>query len=304
MGKRLTLTDYLFTLVFIFMLVCIVGAFFYGVQVGKARSAEEYEKLLVKKYEAEHKLEAYHQQYLVSFYHTVLLPYREFQKTWFDSIHALTTEASGVKPKALLDDLAAAAKRQYDEIKITSMPESSPLLLEAHTKYMQSLKLFDVAFDKFDARGLSGHEIARAFDTDPYFVEAQQFALDAQNDFYAAIISWNETVRKLPNKEILAQESISLADWNKLELNLKNKFAGEWLSKHHHFVNYYPQDLVIRIDDLISSGQAEKLGLTTVNVVAETLIHTGAVRQGDFLKGHARYQHETLPQLPFFYAQN
>jgi len=80
MEKRLTRTEMLFSLGFLFMLVFAVGAFFYGVKMGsdktEAKFIEQTKHLSSGNVKS---ATAYQQQDLVSFYHTVFLPYREFE---------------------------------------------------------------------------------------------------------------------------------------------------------------------------------------------------------------------------------
>ena len=81
MDKHLSRFQMLFSLGFIFMLVLAVAAFFAGVEVGSSRTESRYEakKLLAA---ASSSKPSYSQQDLVSFYHTVFSPYREFQNEW------------------------------------------------------------------------------------------------------------------------------------------------------------------------------------------------------------------------------
>src|SRR5690554_1547376 len=89
MSKRLSRSDYIFTLIFIFMLVLTIAAFFYGLKTGKENAETKYEQMLIEKEEIPVELTAYDQQYLVSFYHTIYLPYRDFQKKWFEHMDSI-----------------------------------------------------------------------------------------------------------------------------------------------------------------------------------------------------------------------
>src|SRR5690606_27528017 len=102
MGKRLTISDYLFAFLFIFMFFCIIVAFFYGVDVGNKRAAEHYEQLL-KAQTAEplpEELSSYHQQHLVSFYYNVYYPFRTFQSSWTNTLTNIGTEPPAEVRKA------------------------------------------------------------------------------------------------------------------------------------------------------------------------------------------------------------
>lgn len=303
--KRLSLSDYLLSLLFIVMLICIVGAFFYGVEVGKKRAADKYEQLLVEKQAQEHLLSAYHQQYFVSFYHTVFLPWREFHKEWFETMERIRYAEPSRQLGSMLKDLERSARQAYDSVRIATVPDTSPMLWEAQKKYMQSLKLFATALGRIDPKGMTGPELAEAIEHDAYFREAKQFALQAQNDFYDAIAIWNETVQNVPHRPLLEQSELAVDQWRNMNLNFKNRYVTAWMMENDHFVEFLPQDLVIRIDELIRTGQAEQMGLSTIPSIASTLVQTGAVRNGDFLNGQSRYYaNEPVPQLPFFSANS
>jgi|HigsolmetaAR203D_1030402.scaffolds.fasta_scaffold01381_7 hypothetical protein len=305
MGKRLSLSDYLFTLLFIVMLAGGVGAFFYGVEVGKGQSAAKYEKLLSEKKAENHEFPAYHQQYLVSFYHTVFLPYREFQKVWFEAEEALAA-GRAADAKSVMANVARAAEREYEAMDSAALfPEHSGLLTDAHTKYLQSLKLFSNAAKKFDAAGRNGSELLAAVEADAYFREAMQFGLDAQRDFFTAISLWHESVDPSVKTDAVKREKLSFDDWNALGVNHKNRYVAGWLARAGKFGNFYPQDLTLRIDEMIAQGNAAKMNLDDISEVAATLVDTRAVRFGDFVSGkHLYYGNSPFPQLPFFFASN
>jgi hypothetical protein len=72
--------------------------------------------------------------------------------------------------------------------------------------------------------------------------------------------------------------------------------------KQNQFLPLYPQDLTVRIDEMIANGQAKKLNLTDVQSIVEMLADTNAARKGDYISGKDKwYAGETMPQLPFFY---
>lgn len=303
MLKKLTLLDYIYSLVFIFLLICIVGAFFFGVQIGKDRSAAKYEELLTIKKGEEHQLDAYHQQYLVSFYHTVFLPYREFQKNWFDTMTAIELRTSSRSGESLMKDVAAIAEEKYAEIKKVNLPSSSSLLVEAQTNFLQSLKLFTSAAGETDLSA-SGLTLIQNIEKSAFYTEAKNFGLEGLTRYYRSIRLWNESEKPLANKALAAEEALTIEQWKSLNLNLKNEFISSWLLRSQNYNNFYVQDLVLRIDELIESGQADRMGIKEVTNIADTLVATKAVRYGDFIVGKSKYyESELLPQLPFFFAE-
>lgn len=303
MNKRLSRSDYLFSLIFIFMLIAVVGAFFYGLKIGEDRAAASYEKLHQTK-EVPKQPTAYQQQQLVSFYHTIYLPYHDFQKKWFEHINSIELDHASVDRKSLLKELDKLAKEKYDKLIAMSMPEVSPLLRNAHSDYLKSLKLFSEASKKMakQANELSSGKLMSAIKQDAFFQEAESFALAAQSNYYAAIVKWNETVN--PNMEhiqLLKEKNLSLNQWNQLNFNLKNAVIASILTAEKYYEPYTPQDMTARIDEMSANGQIKKMNLNKIVETVEMLANTGAVRRGDYLRSKQFYEDETVPQLPFFF---
>ncbi|WJH34229.1 hypothetical protein N6H14_30735 [Paenibacillus sp. CC-CFT747] len=126
MNKRLTRSDYLFALLFIFMLFCTLGAFFYGLKLGAERTEARYEQQRKAEETASKGLTAYHQSYLVSFYHTIYLPYKDFQNKWFQDLASIESDGSSVDPSSLLKELAKLAEEKAKSVEAGSAPETSP----------------------------------------------------------------------------------------------------------------------------------------------------------------------------------
>jgi hypothetical protein len=302
MNKRLTRTDYLFALMFIFMLVCILGAFFYGLEIGKQKSDQKYEKLMHADTVVVEEPGAYDQQVLVSFYHTIYLPFREFQNKWFEQLHQIETNSTTVDAAAVLKELSKLSNEKYKALQGKTLPNSSPLLQEAHQNYLKSLKLFTDALTSYQSKAntLRGTQLLEEMGKDAFFIEAKIQALTAQKNYFESVVKWNQTLDyNLKPADISKPASMDV--WRQMNLNIKNWYVTQQLLNEKSFVPYYPQDVTIRIDDFIASGQANKLGAADVNQTLNLLLSTDAIRSGDFVKGKAkRYSSEQLPQLPFF----
>jgi hypothetical protein len=305
MNKRLSRSDYMFALIFIFMLVFALGTFFFGLKLGQDRTTAKYEDAVFKKNQEAQGYAAYDQQYLVSYYHTIYQPYREFHKTWFEQLNELELHKSS-DSAMVLKNLSKLAKEKYDELSTKSMPDSSPLLQEGQQNYAKSLKLFSEALDNITvkANGMPTKDLLDYMEKDSYLTEAQKFALAAQKNYYDSIIKWNEA-NDPQLKKADASKPLPLADWNALNLNAKNDYIANALAAAAVYKPFTPQDLSIRIDELIASGQAKKMNLATIQQVSDALMATDAVRTGDYILNKNKwYPNETLPQLPFFFSQN
>ncbi|HZG55447.1 hypothetical protein [Paenibacillus sp.] len=303
MEKKLTKFDIMMVLGFIFALTVGVAAFFFGLQTGKEQTDAKYKAIIAELVDEKNQDNvSYHQQQLVSFYHTVLLPFREFQDRWFR--HAATIEAGGgsTDADALLKELGRLAKEISEEIKPTTIPEVSPLLRDAQANYLKSLALFAAATDRLQ-KGPDGAALAESMRQDDYVAEAASFALKAQAEYYDAIWQWHAANEPVPvGAELIEKNNLTFEEWRTLPLNGKNLFLARLLAEVGAFSPFYPQDVAARIDDLDAAGRVGQLQLADLRAAVSTLLSTGAVRSNDYFQSKEKhYRGEKLPQLPFFY---
>lgn len=303
MNKKLTKFDIAVVLGFILSLVVGVAAFFSGLQIGKDQAEAKY-ALLIKDLTDERNRDnvSYHQQQLVSFYHTVLQPYQEFRSTWFKHLHAIEAGGGATDGADLLKELKRLAEEISKQIQPTTIPEISPLLRDSQADYLRSLTLFADAAERLQ-RSPSGPGLAEAMRTDAVVQEAASFALKAQAEFYEAIWLWH--LQQDPGADagpLVDKENLTFPEWRSLPLNAKNLVISRMLAEFGAYEPFYPQDAATRIDELIASGQAEQLGVADLAGALKTVLSTGAVRLNDYyLSKDKLYKQETLPQLPFFH---
>ncbi|MEV5028437.1 hypothetical protein [Paenibacillus sp. LPE1-1-1.1] len=304
MEKRLTTTAMLFSVGFVFMLVCSVGAFFYGIQIGTEKTEAKYEKEDAGSKQASASVSPYQQQDLVSFYHTVFLSYREFQNEWFSAMNKLSQGKTN-EATSMFKDLASLAGDKAHEASSVNM-QSSPLLGEAQVSYIRSLNLFEEASNTAaaQAKTLSFNELKKKIEQEKNYMSASQFALSAQQAYYAAMLKWAATVDLDIPSDYKSPALLELTQWKKLSITIKNKIMADQLLTRKKLTHYYPQDLTSRVDEFVESGQAAKMKVHTVTAVVDLLINTEAVRSGDFIESKSRlYENALLPQLPFFTSE-
>lgn len=302
MEKRLTTTAMLFSVGFVFMLVCTVGAFFYGIQIGSAKTEAKYTAENEDTNAAAASVSPYQQQDLVSFYHTVFLPYREFQNEWFAAMNKLS-QGKTKEATSMFKDLSSLADTKAKEASSVDM-QKSRLLGQAQVNYIRSLKLFKDASSMAaaSAKTLTSNELIKHVEQEKTYLSAAQFALTAQQAYYSAMLKWSATVDLDIPSEYKAPSILELTQWQKLPITIKNKLMADQLMTRKKLTSYYPQDLTSRVDDFAQSGQAKKMKIHTLSAVVDLLINTEAVRSGDFTESKSRlYQQVLLPQLPFFY---
>jgi hypothetical protein len=302
MEKRLTRTEMLFSLGFIFMLILAMGAFFVGLKIGSDKTEAKYVPSKKLNTEAAAKVTAYEQQDLVSFYHTVFLPYREFMNEWVAEVDNMKAGLTS-DPASKLKELSSLADKQYDAASKAVVSNVSPLLVDAQTNILKSLKLFSQAMGRHRGTAEAGESIAviAGIGKDVYYREAIEFSLQAQAEYYSSMLKWNASIDPDLPEDFIAPKLMELADWKTQPLIIKNKLVAEELHSRMLLTAYYPQDLTARIDQFISSGQASNMKIKTVSSIVDLLISTDAVRTDDFLTFKSRYYEDAvLPQLPFF----
>jgi len=304
MGKKLTSTDYLIAFLFIFMFFCIIVAFFYGVNVGKTKAAEEYEIKLraTTEEEVSEELSSYHQQHLVSFYYNVYYPFRTFQTSWVTTINdiASSQNASGVEA---IGKLSKMASEVYSSVEVMSVPNQSPLLKQAQTNYLRALRLFEEADKRAESYNVSGRDLAESLASDAYITEAMHYAALAQAEYYEAIVRWHDTVVvELEGIDQLADTGMSLAAWFSLPFNVQNSIVANAMANSDLLGNYTPQDMTAVLAAMIDNGTTARLGLNKLEDAVKLLHDTNAVRSGDYFTYKDQYfQDEVKPQLPFYF---
>ncbi|MFD2672860.1 hypothetical protein [Marinicrinis sediminis] len=305
MEKRLTLSDYIIILGFIFMLICAIGAFFYGFQIGKEKTEEKYELILSElQGEPEETLSniSYDQQHLISFYHTVFQPYREFQNKWHAYIESFNQRESSDHVNSL-NELTKLAASAYTEIQNASIPKASPLLVDAQKNLMRSLKQAESGFkevkqgptDAFTASILTDH---------PVLQQSIGYALDAQQQYYHAITKWHEQYEyRVKDIQLMSKKELTFEEWQSLALNYKNLYIATQVQETSEWNPYFVQDITAQIDLLLQKRGAETLKWADTFEAYQTVVHTDGVRQGDFIRMKSKfYGQERLPQLPFYLA--
>lgn len=304
MEKRLSRSDLMFALGFLFLLIVAVAAFFSGVKVGTQRTEELYAKpsAAARATQAAVSPNAYSQQDLVSFYHSVFLPYREWKAEWSAARTRWLSDDTADRA-ATLKELGKLASAKYEQSHVTAVSSVSPVLQNAQNNYLKSLKLLEQAMGQLAAHANEGSaaDAVATIAKNAYYAEALRLELLAQSQYYDAMLKWGATVNlSLPDRYDLPTV-LPNAEWGKLPLLVKNKVSAYYIFMNRKDVDFLPQDMTARIDQFIDSGQADKMKQKTVRSVIDMLTGTGAIRSGDFLSLRSQYySKELLPMLPFF----
>ncbi|MFF2090146.1 hypothetical protein [Paenibacillus sp. NPDC058174] len=303
MEKRLTRTAMFFSVGFVFMVAFAAGAFFFGLKIGTDKAETKYEMKQLKSQSNENAV-PYQQQDLVSFYHTVFLPYREFQTEWIKSINKLQ-QGQLSEPVAIFKGLGDLANRKSKEVSSFDM-QKSPLLGQAQASMIRSLEQFEQAAGKaaVHAKTLKNKPLIDAIEKETSYQKAVNSTLDAQQAYFNAMLKWGATVNPDIPRDFTSPNIMEINQWKKLPLIVKNKLMADHLQKRNQLAAFYPQDLTSRVDEFIQTGQQSEMKVRSISAIAELMVNTKAVRSGDFTASKAaQYEKETLPQLPFFYAE-
>ncbi|WP_150271000.1 hypothetical protein [Paenibacillus tepidiphilus] len=299
MSSRNSRTQMLYTLGFLFFLISAFAAFFTGVKVGADKTEAKYAHLTAKETTEEFS-GSYQQQDLVTFYHNVFLPYREFKLSWNEEVDKLSRSTDSRENAATLKNLGILADKQYEKVTQDSVFSGSPLLHEAQLNILKSLTLFSQASGKVSSGG-AGSQIAKQLNGDKFTVSAAKFGLLAQKNFYDSMLKWGSKVNGKIPAQLGELKTLSFVQWKKMPLLQKNAAVSDIMLNRSIFAGYDPQDITAKIDDMIYSGTASSLSLKDVQSCLNLLTSTDAVQEADFMKWREQYYaKETLPELPFF----
>ncbi|ETT44130.1 MULTISPECIES: hypothetical protein [unclassified Paenibacillus] len=300
MNSRTSRTQMMYTLGFLFFLISAFASFFTGVKVGADKTEAKYSQL--KDHPSAQEFSgSYQQQDLVTFYHNVFLPYREFKRNWNEQLDGLARSTDARQNAATLKNLSILADKQYDKVTQDSLFTNSPMLYESQLNILKSLTLFSQASGKVTA-GASGAEAAKVLRSDNFTTSAVRFGLLAQKNFYDSMLKWGSKTHSSIPQQSGELKTISFIQWKKMPLLLKNASIADMMLNRGIYAGYDPQDITAKIDDMIYSGTASSLKLNNIQSSVTLLISTGAVQEQDFIKWREQYYgKEIMPQLPFFY---
>ncbi|MDT3426850.1 hypothetical protein J2Z22_002384 [Paenibacillus forsythiae] len=299
MKHRKSSKPLLYTLGFLFCLISAFAVFFTGVKVGADKVEAKYEKLNAGGQSTE-SFAYYRQTDLVTFYHNVFSPYREFKRNWNEQVDLLV-RGGGEDSRKLLKNLRTLADGAYSQVPQSSIFDDSPLLKEGQLNILKSLRLFAEAADQASSDS-SRAQAAQALKDGELAAGAVKYGLLAQSNYYASMLKWGSQKNSSIPSETGDLKTIPLAEWSKMPLLLKNAAIAEILLNRRIFEDYEPQDVTAKLDNLIHSGTASSLKLKDIQSATSLLVSTGALGDQEFSKWRQQYySKETVPQLPFFH---
>ncbi|MGN7357402.1 hypothetical protein ACTHPF_08535 [Paenibacillus sp. SAF-054] len=299
MNKRPSRFELYSSLLLILALAAIAAAFLSGVRVGAGRMEEKYTYLKLSSAAPDFS-DSYQQQDLVTFYHTVFLPYREFKTEWAQLTGSLVvpgTEQSGV-----FKQLSKLADTKYDEVLQTSVFDASPLLEQSQYNTLKSLRLFSKAADRAAAGDSRPDFAISMLEKDEFYKNAAKYGLLAQKQYYSSMLRWGAKVSPNIPKQYVVPASLQLDTWTSYPLMVKNEAVASTMLSSSFFSAADPQDITACIDSWIITGKAKAHKLTTLQQAVSYLRQKEIVQPAAFIKLKKQYgTNELLPQLPFFF---
>lgn len=297
-SKKNTRQEAFFIMGFLFTLIVGFGTFLWGFQTGMNKIEAKYAYLKVVPPGQETAV-SYQQQDLVSFYYVVFQPYQQFKEAYLSRLELLEQDATSSESSAYLKEIREIADRGYEQIAAQYITDSSPLLKEAQTDYMKSLKLFNQGAGAVKHK--KGAALAAALKQNEFTVEAVNFGLEAQNKFYSSILKWTAKTNSRIPATFDYKANIPVQEWSKYPLAVKNKAVADMMQSEKRYEAYLPQDMTAKIDQMIKSGRAKALNLKTVSSIVKIVTETEAVKGDEFSRFKSSYYaSELLPELPIF----
>lgn len=300
MDRKPTKIEMFLSMTFIFILVLAIASFFFGIQVGTERTEARFEKDMQVLY-AENNAGEYNEQDFASFYHTVLLPYRQFENDWFAVIKALP-DMDYEQSISAIKRLVQQSELQSKQINLAIFTEQATKLNLSQAKYKQGLTLFNQALTKLKIgsdHSSTGASLFITIKQDEAIQEAISTVLLAQKQFYSSLLHWSEN----NNSELvssIAQSAMTIQQWQTMNLASKNEYTATQLFNKGILQPFMPQDLTAMIDLTLHDKNNAKSVADSILEVIEQLLANNAVHYGDFIQAKNMYNQESLPQLSLF----
>ncbi|WP_028544221.1 hypothetical protein [Paenibacillus taiwanensis] len=301
MNRNPTKMQFLFSMSFLFTLILCIAAFFYGVKYGTDQTEDKYSKQMQQWYAESHPGK-YEQQDLVSFYHNVFWPYREFEIRWFDTLAKLSSNHHNAVDS--LSKLQHTAQEHYKRITLVALPKDATDLTLAQANYAASLLRFHDGLKQIirtSSQQNSKLDAAHIQQQTP-IKEAMKLALKGQQQYYSSMLVWSRTQDDTIKQPSLKSKA-SLEQWQASSFAAKNKYIADYLYHQGVIKPYLPQDLTARLDQFTkqasrSSAAANK---KSVDLTIKQLLSTNSVHAQDYSRVKGKlYQMDNIPLLPMF----
>ncbi|WP_110932462.1 hypothetical protein [Paenibacillus bouchesdurhonensis] len=302
MQKKSYRFEILFMLGFLFTLVAAFGTFFLGFKMGITQTEAKYAHL--SNHTGFETTASYEQQDLVAYYYVVFQPYQQFKDEYFNLVDQLSRSDSRLKSIGIMKEIREAARKQYDQIQSQSITVSSPLLKDAQTDVLKSLKLFDESAGRIEIGSKNGTELAKSLANEEFTKSAENYGLKAQQKYYTSMMKWAAKSNQSIPADFSFQDSTTVKEWTNFPLAVKNKIVSDMMANSNLYVSYLPQDMTAKIDQMIDSGKASSMKLNSITSIVKVLMDTEAVQGKEFLRWKSTYYAtEFIPELPFFSEQ-
>jgi hypothetical protein len=220
MATRLKKSEFFISYSIIITLACFLGGFFLGAAYmknyyeGELQAVAEAQKKQAQHEKMLREQKLYKDQDFVQFYYNVLIPITAFKDEHFEAFANMQT-ATPEERNAQLKNLEKLAKNHLQEVEEAAVSPTSPLLEQAKTAYVHSLRAYLDGIEKLRSVQNSNALTVEQLSATP---ELQPFVTNwftAQNHLYHAIANWESSYvskRAIPGD---IPGTVSLQQWKR-----------------------------------------------------------------------------------------
>ncbi|MFD2371808.1 hypothetical protein ACFSO0_17940 [Brevibacillus sp. GCM10020057] len=256
-----------------------------------AKKAAEKDKML-----KEHKL--YNEQDFIRFYYSYYAPLLKLRQAHFDEMAKWPAMDKAEQSDSLkkLTNLANQTLKALDEE--VPLP-TSPLLVQAHGNFTNSVRAYLDSMEQVrsdqNSNALTPAAIASRMTL------FQNSWLLGQELFYHSAAIWESAyVVNSPFPKALP-ENVSTSQWKQFPFHYRNYVSASLMSAGKEWKSYSPEDLTARIDKLLTSQEAQSIGVKDIQAAVRLLEATDAIHPGDFLQLSGKlYSRLQAPEIPLY----
>lgn len=304
MTKRLKRSEFMMAYMIIITLACTVSGFFFGAHYMKTQmeaaqtAAMEAKQKVAEREQMLKQQKLYSEQDFVRFYHSLYVPLLNFRQAHFDTMAKWSTMDNEQKSDSL-KQLSKLGKQTLKALEQDVPLPTSPMLLQAHSQFTNSIRAYLDSMEQVqsdqNSNALTPATIASRMTL------SQNSWLTAQELLYHSFAAWESAYvvkRPLP---IALPQTISISQWKDYPFHYRTYLAATLMSSEKQWKSFSPEDMTARLDKLLSSKEAQSLGIHDVKSAVQLLYATDAIHPGDFQQMSEKfYSRLQAPEIPLY----
>ncbi|MGG4494519.1 hypothetical protein [Brevibacillus reuszeri] len=304
MTKRLNKSEFMMAYMIIISLACAVGGFFFGAHYMKTQiETEQAAALEAKQKEAEkerllREQKLYSEQDFIRFYYAVYAPALAMKQAHFNTMEKWGQMDKKEQSESLKQLVKLAEQTKKELEKNVPLP-TSPLLVQAHNLFTDSIRAYLDSMEH--VRSDQNSNAVTPSDIAGRMTLFNNNWLTAQERVYHSAAVWESAyVTKQPLPKELPS-AVTTAVWRQYPFHYRTYLAATSMSAGKQWQSYNPEDLTARLDMLVSSNDAQTLGIKDFASAVKLVHATDAVHAGDFKELNSRlYSSLKAPEIPLY----